>query len=197
MQITFSGYLDIPDMEKWSAALREEIRKVFLKAAQKFLLAAVPRIPIFTGMARGALRNLEDLVGTVTSDAQSPTGVRIRTTTGKGTAGRGGGTRVGKFFKRGYYYYPPGASRVERTPQSGRQFATPTQNILDFPTGSSIAVGRSTFYFRYKIDITYFDILDKKKWESFKAAGEAFEKHVKNNIELPDPLKFTTRKAVK
>lgn len=195
MQITLSGYVDIPDIDKWLAAVRKEMRRVFMIAGQKFLLAAVPRVPIWTGMARGAFRNLEDLVGKVTNDASAPSGVRIRTTQGRGGAGRGGGEKITQKYRKGYFYYPPGGGKVARTPQSGRAFATPTDQIIDV-SGASLASGRTSFYFRFKIDLTYFDMFDGKKWGSFKAGGAALEQFVKDNINLPDPLKYTSRKVI-
>lgn len=202
MKVTFSASVDVIDVEKYMAAVRVEMQRVFYKAGQKFLLAAIPKIPIWTGMARGAFRNLEDLVGKVTNDAQSATGVRIRTTQGKknkatgesGTAGRGGGN-VAANYRRGYYYTPPGGSRIERTPQSGRQFATATDKILEL-TGATLASGRSAFYFRFDVDITYFTHFDESKWGAFRAGSAALESYIKDNLNLPSPLEFTTRKTI-
>jgi hypothetical protein len=194
MILTISATVEKFDKEQYMAAVKAEIRKVFMKAGQKFLLAAIPRIPIWTGMARGAFRNAEDLFGKVTNDKTS--GVRIRTTQGRGTAGRGGGEKITSKYRRGWYYTPPGGQKIERSPQSGRPFATPTDKILDI-TGGSLASGKTTFYFRFKVDITYFDKFDTEKWGAFKAGGEAFVEYVNKNLELPDPLKFMTRKQVK
>jgi hypothetical protein len=165
-----------------------------MKAGQKFLLAAIPRVPIWTGMARGAYRNAEDLFGKVTNDKTQ--GVRIRTTQGRGTAGRGGGQSITSKYRRGYFYYPPGGGRVERTPQSGRQFATPTDKILDVG-GATIASGKTSFYFRFEINITYFNTLDESKWGSFKAGAQALQDYVNANLKLPDPIQFMTRKLIK
>lgn len=200
MNLTFSISTDLIDINKYQAAVRQAIRTCFMKAGQKFLLAAVPRIPIWTGMARGALRNLEDLVGKVTNDAQSSTGVRIRTTQGRnaltgGSTGRGGGSKITSAYRRGYYYQPPSGARIERTPQSGRQFATPTDKIFDV-TGASLASGKTSYYFRFKVDITYFDRLDTAKWGAFKAGADALEAYIKTNLVLPNPLDYTTRKLV-
>lgn len=169
-----------------------------MKAGQKFLLAAIPRIPIWTGMLRGAFRNAEDLFGKVTNDAQSPTGVRIRTTQSNSQsnkAGRGGGGR--NTTTKVAYYYPPEGSRIRRTPEAGRQFATATDKILDI-SGASLATGRTAFYFKFEVNISYFDLLDERRgWYAWKAGSEALENYVKSNLELPDPLKFTTRKIIK
>jgi len=193
VQLTLSASVSEFDNKKYMTAVRAEFRRVFLKAAQKFLLAAIPKIPIWTGMARGAFRNLEDIAGKVTNDAQSPTGVRIRTTTGRGSR-RGGGAATGK--RQGYYYTPPGGARIERTPEAGRQFATSGKDILDV-SGATLATGRHAFYFRFAVNITYFNTFDTSKWGSFKAGSDAFEEYVKANVVLPNPLEFMTRKIIK
>lgn len=193
MKLTFTASVEQFDKNKYMAAVKEAIRKCFMKAGQKFLLAAIPKVPIWTGMARGAFRSAEDLFGKVTADAQSG-GYRIRTTRSKGE-GRGGGDKITKTFRKGYYYYPPGGGRIARTPQAGRQFATPTDQILDL-TGVSLASGRNAFYFKFEINIKYFDVLDEAKWGAMRAGAKALEDYVKANLELPDPLQFMTRKTI-
>lgn len=197
ISFTFSATVDLIDVEKYQAAVRQEMRRVFMKAGQKFLLAAVPKIPVWAGMARGSLRNAEDLFGKVTNDATSKTGVRIRTTKNKKVGsgeGRGGGDVIRQLYRRGYYYTPPGGAKIERTPQSGRQFATPTGKILEL-SGAALASGKYSYYFRFSVNITYFDRLDDK-WGAFKAGSDALDTYVRANITLPDPLQFTTRKTV-
>lgn len=189
INLTLTATVDLIDIDKYKKAVQDEMRRVFMKAGQKFLLAAIPRIPIWAGMARGAFRNAEDLFGKVTNDKQSG-GVRIRTTR-KAGQGRGGGEKITSQYRRGYYYTPPGGSPIERTPQAGRQFATKTVDIID----SSLSKGKTTFYFRYKIDITYFTKFDQK-WGAFKAGAAALEAYIRDNINLPDPLKFKTRKTI-
>jgi hypothetical protein len=190
VKITFSATVEVFDKEAYGKAVKAEIRRVFMKAGQKFLLAAIPKVPIWTGMARGAFRNAEDLFGKVTNDAQSG-GVRIRTTRSAGQSRGGGGSNTGR---RGWYYTPPGGSRIQRTPQAGRLFATPSDQILQLE-GATLASGRTSFYFRYDIDITYFTRFDESKWGSLKAGGKALEDYIRANLKLPDPVKFMTRKT--
>lgn len=191
MKLTFTATVDEFDAEKFGQAVRTAIRKCFMKAGQKFLLASIPKVPIWTGMARGAFRNAEDLFGKVTSDAQSG-GARIRTTRGKAVA-RKGGEKITTKFRRGYFYQHPGQAKIMRTPVAGRPFATPANKIL---SDATLATGRTSFYFRFEVDITYFDKYDVK-WGSFKAGAAAVEAYVKANLELPDPLQFMTRKLIK
>lgn len=196
MKLTFTASIIKFDVKKYMEAVREAIRDVFTKAGQKFLLAAIPKVPIWTGMARGAFRNLEDIVGKVTNDVTS--GVRIRTTAGKrgrtgNQLGRGGGENIRDKYRKGYFYQPPGGARIARTPQAGRQFATPSQNIFDF-IGTGQKTGNHSFNFHFEINLTYADTRDW--WGAFKSGQSAFEAYVKANLKLPDPLKFTTRKQV-
>lgn len=193
MKFSFSASVEKFDKEAYKKAVDEAVRKAFIKALQRFLLAAVPRIPVWTGMLRGAFRNIEDIAGKVTTDAQS-SGFRIRTTRSKGTK-RGGGGR--DTTTRVAYYYPPGGGRVQRTPEAGRQFATAPNDIMDI-SGASLATGRTAYYLKFEVNITYFDLLDEKRgWNAWKLGTSAAEEYVRSNLELPDPLKFTTRKLVK
>lgn len=195
MKITFTATVEKFDAEEYGRAVREAIRKCFVKAGQKFLLAAIPKIHIWTGMARGAFRNLEDVVGKVTNDATS--GVRIRTTSNKtkgSKAGRGGGENIREKFRRGYFYQPPGGAKIMRTPQAGRQFATESGKIFDV-TGEKTKTGNSSYYFRFEVNLTYAD--QRNWWDAFHVGQDAFEAYVKANLKLPDPLKFMTRKQIK
>jgi hypothetical protein len=194
MKFTFTASVEQFDKDKYMVAVKDAIRQCFMQGGKKFLLAAIPKVPVWTGMARGAFRSAEDLFGKVTADAQSG-GYRIRTTRNAGQ-GRGGGEKVTTPYRKGYYYYPPTGGRVARTPQSGRQFATPTDQILD-GTGASLASGRTAFYFRYEVDIKYFDILDQARWGAMKAGAAALEEYVRENLNLPSPLEFMTRKIIK
>lgn len=194
MKLTLTATVEKFDQQKYMKAVSDAVRKVFMKGGQKFLLAAIPKVPIWTGMARGAFRNAEDLFGKVTNDAQSG-GVRIRTTRSKGT-GRGGGQAITFKYRRGYFYKPPGGSKVERTPQAGRDFSTKANDILEI-TGASLASGNTSYYFRYEVNISYFDKFDREKWNSFKAGQEALEAYIKSHLVLPNPLKFMTRQLIK
>jgi hypothetical protein len=192
MKLTISATIENLDRDKYATAVRDEMRRVFFKGAQRLMLAAIPRIPIWTGMARGAFLNLEDLVGKVTKDAQSG-GYRIRTTRSAGIRRLGGGRDVSR--KPGYYYYPPGAGRVLRTPQAGRAFSTPTEDIMPLTAGF-LAKGRTAYYFRYQVNLTYFDMLEPK-WGAFKAGEQAMMAYVEENFELPDPMKYLIKKTVR
>jgi hypothetical protein len=53
------------DRERYLADFKSAVERCVVLAARQFLLAAVPRIPVFTGFARGSLGNLEDVAGRV------------------------------------------------------------------------------------------------------------------------------------
>lgn len=194
MKLTITATVEQFDPVAYGAAVRDAIRKCFMKAGQKFLLAAIPRIHIWTGMARGAFRNLEDIVGKVTNDAQSGN-VRIRTTQNKkGSPGRGGGQSINQKYRKGYFYQIPGGAKIARTPQSGRQFATDPLKIIE-AGGETTKTGNTSYHFRFEVNIKYAD--DRNWWEAFHSGEEAFTAYVKQNLVLPDPLKFMTRKTFK
>jgi hypothetical protein len=163
------------------------VHAAFIKAARKFLLAAMPKVPVFTGFARGAFDNLEAIAGRVE---------RLTTPLFDGGAyppqinsARGPRKKVIYYQKRKYYYYPPGGSKVVRTNLSGRPFATPTKDIMTPGRITSASVGSRLVFF-FHIDITYFDRLDESMWQSFKAGKVAFENELKVQLaKLPIELK--------
>lgn len=173
------------DRDSYIKDFKKAIDQSFIKAARAFLLAAVPLIPQFTGMARGALANLEDVAGKVS-------GTRIR------------GTRKGntssKSLKhpRKYYYYPPGKPRVLRTPAAGRQFATKPNEILRQGQLTKASVGARVI-FKFVVDIKYFDQLDENKWHAFQKGREAFNKELKVQLERlrPKAGKYLLRREIK
>lgn len=158
--------------ELYIADVRAEMHRVFRRAAQRFLVAAVPRVRYFTGFTRGAFRNLEDVAGQVSETARGP---RIE---GRRKGSKNNNVNSGA---RGYYYYPPGGGRVLRTPEAGREFSTKGENNI-----FKIAQGRVNFYFMFKVDIRYYS---ESAWgqSSWKAGEKAFIDFVERNTRLPDP----------
>lgn len=155
--------------ELYISDVREEMRRVFRRAAQRFLVAAVPNVRVFTGFTRGAFRNLEDVAGQVSFTAAGPR-IEGRRKGSKDNSGR-----------RGYYYYPPSGGRVLRTPEAGRDFSTKGESNI-----FRIARGKTSFYFSFAVDITYYT---KSAWgkASWQAGVEAFKQYVADNIRLPKP----------
>lgn len=172
------------DKDAFLSAVQVHLKNILIKAARAFLLAAIPRIPVRTGFARSAFKNLEDVAGKVSVDAQSG-GYRIR--------GTRGGNSIEK--RSTEYYYPPTGGRILKTDQSGRQFATAANDILDI-RGASLATGRSAYYFKFHVNITYVDLLDRSIWQAFKTGTEAMAKFINLNLNkgFPQVGTFLARK---
>lgn len=172
------------DKDAYLTAVQAHLKAVLIKAARVFLLAAIPRIPVRTGFARSAFKNLEDVAGKVSVDAQSG-GYRIR--------GTRGGNSIEK--KSSEYYYPPTGGRILKTDQSGRQLATAANDILDI-SGMSLAKGRTAYYFKFHVNITYVDLLDRSVWGAFEAGNEAMTNFINANLNrgFPEVGKFLARK---
>jgi hypothetical protein len=182
----FSVRVSLPelDRERYLRDLKDHLNKALIAAARKFLLAAVPRIPIFTGFARGAFGSLEDVAGRVES--------------GKIAGTKGGYTKAKNFQKKKYYYYPKkGRQGILRNTVNGRQFATPSEQI--FAQGrATIAKSESAIFFRFSIDINYMNYLDREKWGAFKNGQVAFDTEIRAQLaKLPDIGKYLIRKDVK
>jgi hypothetical protein len=171
------------DRERFLSDLGKAINQAIIKAARKYLLVA-STIPVFTGFARGSLGNLEDIVGRVQ-------GGQIR-------ANKKGTTRVKKLQKKTWYYYPPGGGRVVRNNINGRQFSTPPDKILSEGKLTKGTTG-SRMIFKFNVDITYVDFLDKKKWKIFDKARTAFNEELKTQFDRlkPDPGKYLIRREIR
>jgi hypothetical protein len=72
--VNMSVWLPVLDRERYLRDFRQAIRQSVILAAQKFLEAAIPKIPVWTGMASGALENLEIFAG-VSVPRDSPRGI--------------------------------------------------------------------------------------------------------------------------
>ncbi len=160
------------ERDKFVKDYQKSVDAAVKKAARKFLLAASPLIPQFTGFARGALGNLEDLVGRVQGGVVRTNLKALKT--------------AKNLQPRTYYYYPQKGSRVVRNTITGRQFATPTKDILS--SGQlTRANAKSRVVFKFSVDIKYFDYLDKSKWGAFKAGKAAFDAELKLQLDRLKP----------
>lgn len=171
------------DRERYLRDLRKAIDQAVIKAARKFLLAAVSRIPILTGMASHSFRNLEDIAGRV-EGRKSGGPYRIRGTLK-------GSRRVKPYTRKKYYYYPPDGGRVLRTPQAGVSYATPKDQIL------TRVDARSRITFKFQVDIKYIDV-NEEKWKAFSAGKEAFDQELKTQLNrLPNIGKYLLRRELR
>ncbi len=164
------------DRERYLADYATAVNEAVIKAARKWLLAAVPLIPIFTGFARGALGTLESIAGRVE-------GGKIKT-------GRGLRKKVKYYQPRKYYY-----RHVERNNITGVEFATKPDEIIS-PGRITKATKGSRIVFNFKVDIDYFDYLDVHKWHAFEAGQKAFDAELRIQLDklLPDITKYVFRR---
>lgn len=186
MKTKFTAFIDEIDAVKWKRLVSEFMLDLFKKAGVEFLNVAMPKIPVWTGFAGSAFKALGEAVGKNIS--VSSRGVRFVKT-------RSGAAKVRVF--RNEYYYPPGAARIKKDNQKGRGFATKKEDIINV-TGISRATGRLTFYFKFEIDITYFNLLDRDKWHSFEEGSAIFTQYVEAHLaNLPAITDAIVRKEVR
>lgn len=190
--VGFSVRASLPslDAKAFVQAVRDACREALLKAARKFLLAALPRVPIFTGFARGAFGPLEDLAGRFTAGG-AKTGPKIDTK-------KQGVTKGTNYATRDHYYYPSKGKRIIKNTLTGRQFATQTADILS-QGRAKIATTESAIFFRFSIDISYVNYLDRTKWDAFGQGITAFDTELRVQLDklLPKIKKYLIRKDIK
>jgi hypothetical protein len=200
MKFSFSyNYLNF-DQTGYYVAFKEHLEAQMKEAAGEFAKAALARIPIRTGFVAGAFADLESLLGN--SARLNPIAAFIaRTIKTARTLVQGKSTRLGnrRTFVEGEFYYPPGGGRILKSPQTGRQFATPLSDI--------IIVEENLLRFHFQVDITYFNINDVNPghsptapWGAFEAGKLAFLEHMKtkafkNVPRIADFIKKTRKNA--
>lgn len=173
------------DRDAYVRALKAAIESAILKSARKFLAAAAPLVPVWTGFARGAFANLEDLVGRVSGGGRVDQRRRSRSNVVRGPAG-----------KRTYYYYPGDGSRIVRTNLSSRPFATKSSDIITEGRITRATVG-SRIVFKFAININYFDYLDDARWHAFAEGRKAFNAELKTQLtKLPQIGKYVVRREI-
>lgn len=177
------------DGKAFTDAIKKSCREALIKAARKFLVAALPRVPVYTGFARGAFGTLEDAVGRFQAGGASAPRIDTK---------KKGATKATNPSDRALYYYPEKGQRVLRNSLNGRQFATRTEDL--FSQGrAKIATTESAIFFRFSVDISYFNYLDKNKWGAFQAGTAAFDSELRLQLDklLPKIKKYLVRKEVK
>lgn len=186
MEVRITASLQYIDINVWKSLVRTFMEKVFQDAGKLFLTTAISKLPKpWTGHSASAFRNLGDAVGRSISIGKRT--LRVRTD-------RRGARQVR--ILRDEYYYPPGGGRVKKTTQSGRQFATPAEDIINV-TGVKLASGRAAFYFKFEVDITYFNLLDRDRWHSFEEGTKVFDAYIREKLEeIPGIEKALVRKKV-
>jgi hypothetical protein len=137
----------------------KSMREQMLAAAQDFLLAALPKVPIVTGMARGSYLNMLQLLdknGLKGADDLVPT-----------VAPASGRLKNGHYRK---YIHSDGEVHAKQ-PETAKQFSTSRGQIIT-RVGDKIS-------FQYNIDVVHYNIMDEfnpygGSWRSIRRGKEAF-----------------------
>lgn len=202
------------DAGRFSKALDQEIQRQMRMAARAFVAAAIRAIPVRTGFVRGAFRNVEEAIGVnVAGSTSSATLVKKAMASGrmsradvfltlssifKGHIREGREKGLGLQLPGSGEYYSDGGRKVLKTPQSGRAFATPPENIFE---------SRNFVYtFNFQIMISYFNLNDmfsnkhtpSSPWNSFSIGRLTFLNYMKTQglAKLPKVSDFFAETAV-
>lgn len=173
------------DRDAYIRALQATVTDAIIKSARKFLAAAAPLVPVWTGFARGAFANLEDVVGRVSN-------------AGIITPSRGSRSKLirGPAGNKAYYYYPGDGTRIVRTNLSSRPFATKSSDIISEGRLTKATIG-SRIVFKFSININYFNYLDDTRWHAFEAGRKAFNTELKAQLtKLPQIGKYVVRREI-
>lgn len=157
------------DSKAYNAAMRKRILTQFKGGIKAFVMAAVPLVPVDTGMSRGSFRNLGRLL--VMSIPISP-----------------------KSF--GKTYYAPDGKRLPKTPQSGASLSTPTTDILK-QDGTKITFNFQSDVFHYNLN-EFFGMRSNNgvPWGSFTAGRSAFMDYIKQSSVFPDLKKYIFKTTI-
>lgn len=181
------------EMGTVSRTMDEAIKRQIRQAARVFANVMARLVPYRTGFARGTVRNIYEAVGSsggagerelpadsslrILRAIKASSNFHVNPTThptlagmfrvSAGSLSRAAGNQLGMPIE----YYREGKRKILKTPQSGRQFATPPGQIF----GSD---GNGFYTFNFSVAISYFNINDfnanphtpSSPWQSFQAA---------------------------
>ena len=160
------------DVDAYKTELMRNIEIAVKAAAKEFAKAALARIPIRTGFVAGSFGTLSDLLGSAGRFLPIVQFTRRLIRAAKTFLAKEGLISQGR-----EYYYPESGGKVLKTPESGRQFATQSEDIFKWRD--------LVFVFTYAVDISYFRINDSipghaptAPWHAFLAAQDAFEQYL-------------------
>ena len=155
------------DSKKYSAALKKRLEKEFRLAVAAFVRAAVPLIPVQTGMARGSFLNIGALVREL---------VPITPTR----------------FNQRYYATASGAS-LPKTPAQGAALSTPKSQILKWD-GNTFKFQFQSRVFHLTLNDFFGGGSPTAPWGAFEAGRQAFMNHLKGlKGVFPDVKSFFTK----
>ena len=156
------GYVTILefDSKSFTKALKDSNLKEFKAAAAAFIRAAVPLVPVDTGMARGSFLNLSRALRRAGFDAPVPIIPKRKHT-----------------IRKPIWYYATRRKRIPKSPESGASLATPMDRVFVWNS-------RDQLVFNFTSKVRHYVIMDfsggetERPWESFAAGREAFFNHI-------------------
>jgi hypothetical protein len=146
------------DPRRLNGRILAATRRAMLDAAKEFLIAAAPKVPIDTGMARGSFLNMVHLLESSGLGNVSDSVIGGVPTTPQRTLKNG----------KPLTYYHSGGGRYPKTPYTAQsKFSTQPDQILK-KVGDMVV-------FSYKSDVDHYNANDEKLgWHSFRRGTEAF-----------------------
>lgn len=168
MRINFKlKYFEL-EIEKYKKAFNEAMQQHMRQCARAFVRAAVPLVPIDTGMARGSYLNIGRFLR-VNIPLSGRSNRRERSRRNKD------GT-VRTWTEANRWYYPPnGGARIPKTPESGADLTTFTFTNdfgkLGFTINSKV--------YHYTIQDEDAGRSPTSPWRSMQAGREAFREEMK------------------
>lgn len=137
---------------EFSEAFKTAIKLEMRNAAREFVKAALPRVPVRTGFARGTLLNLQDAIEMTAASNPASFKKKLAKRPSKNSPLNG---------KLEYY------EGVLKTPDNARGFSTPTNRVF---TNNGKA-----WSFNYDNTVLYYELNDAKyQWLSYKFGEAAF-----------------------
>jgi len=169
------------DADAYKNAILAKMKQIMREAAAKFAAAALRRIPVRTGFVAGAFANLANIMGK--DAAFHPPTLAIR-------------RQINRSLAQEYYYSSGG--KTLKSPESGQKFATQPSEI--------IRREGNIFRFRFRVDISYFQIQDTGSgnsptapWGAFEAGRDAFLRYMREQglVQFPELSKFIKKRRIK
>lgn len=198
------------DTKAYSRAFDIAINKLYREAAERFLNAALPKVPFRTGFARSAFYQLQQFTG-----KDGPAAAARQSASGKKK-------EINKNIFKPHFFTNSEASKyrqnIKDTIFTGHRERLNPSNIVEFyrhtdgsrtiksqTSGQNFASlefkkEKDNYTFDFKIDITYFSINDENfnrfapnssPWKSFAFGKIAFYDYIKESLDkLPNVLSF-------
>lgn len=154
--------------KEFSQAFVDGLFTQMRQAAREFARVAIEQVPIRTGFARGALRNLETAIGSFAATSPEKFLEREKTKFGKEKPPR----------LTEYYYHSRG-NRTLKTPENARRFSTPPNKVF--------TVDGDVLLFNYNVTVLYYIVNEhttsgvrNSPWQSFAKGREAFVSYMQD-----------------